>query len=67
MVEKVVRYRKLKMPDPIKHTRLRLEIDYQSGNHLAKDFEIVQALAQFLKDNPDIAKMVNYTPKKARR
>lgn len=57
----------MKMPDRIKHTRLRLEVDYQSGNHLAKDFDTVQALAQFLKDNPDIAKSVNYIPKKTKR
>ena len=55
------------MPNPIKHTRLRLEIDYVSGNHLAKDFDTVQALAEFLKDNPDIAKSVNYIPKKTKR
>lgn len=50
-------------PDPITRVYLRLEIDYKSGNHMGKDFSTVQDLAQYLKENPDMATMVNYVPK----
>lgn len=49
--------------DPVKRVSIHLEVQYQSGNHLGKDFFNVQDLAQFLKDNPQVAKAVNYIPK----
>lgn len=49
--------------DPVKRVVINLSIEYQSGNNLGKSFFDVQDLARFLKDNPDVARMVNYIPK----
>ena len=54
-------------PDPVKNVYIRLEIDYQSGNRMGKDFGTVQELAEYLKENPDMAAMVNYVPKQRKK
>ena len=52
------------MSEKLKSVEIWVDIEYQSGNKMRKDFTDVHALANFLKDNPEVARRVNYVRKK---
>ena len=42
-----------------------IDIEYKNGNKLRKDFSDVWILAAYLKENPEVAKLVNYLSRRS--
>ncbi len=54
------------LQESVKSVEIWMDIEYQSGNKMRKNFTDVRTLAKFLKENPGIAQKVNYVRKENR-